>query len=236
MSKEKTEIIIKDKEYSIAKSSDMANMATVLKSHIVNHGLYTPISGKNYVNVEGWAFAGGLLGMVPEIVKVENMSNDKEKKWFVECVIKLVKDEKIIGRGFAICSNAEPKKKSFDEYAVLSMAQTRAVGKAYRNMIGWVMKLAGYEATPADEMPSDTKQEPKNATPNGHFDIEKAKRMIKGTKNIDGLIEYAEKLNSSKTVSDSEKQILQVLIHEKMEELMPNTQEVEDGEVIIQGE
>ena len=32
------------------------------------------------------------------------------------------------------------------------MAQTRAIGKAYRNVIGWVMKLAGYEATPSEEM------------------------------------------------------------------------------------
>ena len=32
------------------------------------------------------------------------------------------------------------------------MAQTRAIGKAYRNLIGWVMKMAGYEATPKEEM------------------------------------------------------------------------------------
>ena len=32
------------------------------------------------------------------------------------------------------------------------MAQTRAIGKAYRNLLGWVMKLAGYETTPSEEM------------------------------------------------------------------------------------
>jgi len=32
------------------------------------------------------------------------------------------------------------------------MAQTRAIGKAYRNVIGWVIKLAGYEGTPSEEM------------------------------------------------------------------------------------
>ncbi len=32
------------------------------------------------------------------------------------------------------------------------MAQTRAVGKAYRNILAWLMKAAGFEATPAEEM------------------------------------------------------------------------------------
>jgi hypothetical protein len=32
------------------------------------------------------------------------------------------------------------------------MAQTRAIGKAYRNLLAWLMKAAGFEATPAEEM------------------------------------------------------------------------------------
>jgi len=32
------------------------------------------------------------------------------------------------------------------------MAQTRAIGKAYRNKIGFIMKLAGFQGTPAEEM------------------------------------------------------------------------------------
>jgi hypothetical protein len=32
------------------------------------------------------------------------------------------------------------------------MAQTRAVGKAFRNQLAWLMKAAGFEATPAEEM------------------------------------------------------------------------------------
>ena len=43
------------------------------------------------------------------------------------------------------------------------MAQTRAIGKAYRNIIGWVIKLSGYEPTPAEEvkpgMVADKKEE-----------------------------------------------------------------------------
>ena len=54
--------------------------------------------------------------------------------------------------GIALCSNKEKTKRYFDEYAILSMAQTRAIGKAYRNLLAWLMKAAGFEATPAEEM------------------------------------------------------------------------------------
>src|SRR6185369_14512327 len=43
-------------------------------------------------------------------------------------------------------------KRRFDEYAIASMAQTRAIGKGFRNLLGWLMKAAGVEATPAEEM------------------------------------------------------------------------------------
>jgi hypothetical protein len=35
------------------------------------------------------------------------------------------------------------------------MAQTRAAGKVLRLLLGWVMTLAGYEPTPAEEMTHD---------------------------------------------------------------------------------
>jgi hypothetical protein len=66
-------------------------------------------------------------------------------------VIRLT-DSVVLSRGYAVCSNKENSKRRFDEYAIASMAQTRAVGKAYRNILAWLMKAAGFEATPAEEM------------------------------------------------------------------------------------
>lgn len=63
--------------------------------------------------------------------------------------------DKLISTGDAFCSNMEQKKLEFDEYAVLSMAQTRSVGKAYRLRLGFVFKLSGYSPTPAEEMQED---------------------------------------------------------------------------------
>lgn len=148
---ENKQIAIKN-NYDLAQPVQMVNMAKVLKQHIAQQKLSTNIVGKDYAHVEGWQFAGGLMGMFPRIVSVENLSSGQEFKWKAEVEIVNLKTKEIISRGFAICSNKEGKKKTFDEYAVLSMAQTRAIGKAYRNVIGWVMKLAGYEATPQEEM------------------------------------------------------------------------------------
>ena len=38
----------------------------------------------------------------------------------------------------------------------MSMAQTRAIGKAYRNCLAWIIRAAGYEPTPAEEMDYNT--------------------------------------------------------------------------------
>ena len=145
------EIIVKE-NYALDSTEQMGAMANLLRSHIEKNKLFTTIVGKNYAHVEGWQYAGGLMGIYPRVSKVENLSSGTEKKWMASVELVRLKDDKVVGLGFAVCSNAEGRKKSFDEYAILSMAQTRAIGKAYRNLVGWVMKLAGYESTPKEEM------------------------------------------------------------------------------------
>jgi hypothetical protein len=133
----------------------MADFSKELKTFIVNNKLYTNIGGKNYVHVEGWQFAGASMGIFPVVVKLEDLSEGPEasRTYKFRAEVKLVRlgSDEVLGYGIAICSKAESKKKSFDEYAVASMAQTRAIGKAFRMTLGWIMKLAGYEATPAEE-------------------------------------------------------------------------------------
>lgn len=148
----KKDIAIRKENYSLTSPNEMTSLADVLKKHIVGHKLYTNIMGKNYAHVEGWQFAGGMLGLFPRVKEVKDISKGVNIAWFAEVEIINIKTQDVVSSGFAICSKAESKKKTFDEYAILSMAQTRAIGKAYRNMLGWVMKLAGYEGTPSEEM------------------------------------------------------------------------------------
>ena len=145
------EIATKTERVELTNPSDILDFATNLKKMIIENKLYTNIRGKNYINVEGWQIAGAFTGTFPVVESVENLSEDDTFKYRAEVSIRDSEGNKV-GSGVAICSNKEPGKTNFDEYAVASMAQTRAVGKAYRLKIGWLLKVAGYETTPAEEM------------------------------------------------------------------------------------
>lgn len=137
---------------SLSKPQEALQVASTLQTFVTERKLTANIQGKNYPLVEAWQFAGSQLGLIPIVKEVKNLSSQEELKYeaFVE-VVRLT-DGLVMSRGYAVCSNKEHSKKRFDEYAIASMAQTRAVGKAYRNILAWLMKAAGFEATPAEEM------------------------------------------------------------------------------------
>lgn len=128
----------------------LTRFAEELKTFIVKQNLYSSIKGKNYVNVEGWQFAGGNMGLFPVVESCEKLDRGDEVAY--KASVALYSGERIISRGIAICSSKESKRRNADEYVIASMAQTRAEGKAYRLILGWLMKVAGYEATPSEEM------------------------------------------------------------------------------------
>ena len=68
-------------------------------------------------------------------------------------VVELVRmnDGACISRASAECGEEKPWN-TRAKYARRSMAQTRATGKACRLAFSWIMSLAGYEVTPAEEM------------------------------------------------------------------------------------
>jgi len=155
--------------YSLNQPEQLGNLAELLQAHIQQHKLYTDIQGKKHVNVEGWQFAGAMLGLVPVVEKVEDTSTHEQRTFkgyqgkpdttiahieFRATVGLLdLRTKETVGRGIASCCNFESKKRSFDPYAVESMAQTRATGKAFRLLLAWVMQAGGYATTPAEEMP-----------------------------------------------------------------------------------
>lgn len=138
--------------YSLTSPSDLVEMANTIKKFVVDNNLYKPIKDKNYVLVEGWQFAGALIGVFPVTAETQERSTPDEKKYWARVELMRVSDGVKVGAGEAISSSKESMRKGADEFAILSMAQTRATGKAYRLSVGWIMKLAGYEAVSAEEM------------------------------------------------------------------------------------
>jgi hypothetical protein len=197
MSERTNEIATKTEQIELTSPSDIMNFATNLKELIVQNKLFTQIKGKSYVNVEGWQIAGAFTGTFPIVENVENLSEGNSYKYRAEVSLR-DKDNNKVGYGVAICTNKEPGKTNFDEYAVASMAQTRAVGKAYRMKIGWLLKVAGYETTPAEEMDAinaEVIEKPVENLPK--IDIKAVRNKIEGINTIEELEEYWRSLNLS---------------------------------------
>lgn len=154
--------------FDLINSDSMLNLSKDLAKLIKEKGLSSNIQGKQFVNVEGWQFAGASLGLMPIITETTDLTRrgtepgQVEIKYMAKCEVRNINTGQLVATGVAICSNFENSKKRFDEYAILSMAQTRAIGKAYRNLLAWLMKAAGFEATPAEEMDftNDTPKKP----------------------------------------------------------------------------
>lgn len=144
--------------FDLINSDSMLNLSKDLAKLIKEKKLSSNIQGKEFVNVEGWQFAGASLGLMPIITETIDLTRrgtepgQVELKYMAKCEVRNINTGQLVATGVAICSNFEHSKKRFDEYAILSMAQTRAIGKAYRNLLAWLMKAAGFEATPAEEM------------------------------------------------------------------------------------
>ncbi len=58
----------------------------------------------------------------------------------------------VISSATAYCMRDEPNWAKKPLFQLASMAQTRANAKVLRNVLAWVVVLAGYKATPAEEM------------------------------------------------------------------------------------
>ena len=134
-----------------------SRIASALKEVIVKQHLYATISGKNYVTVEGWELAGTLLGVFPRLewtrrVRGGESADYQRDGWEARVAAVHVATDNVIGVAEQMCVREEATWKAREDYALRGMAQTRATSRALRIPLGFVMKLAGFEATSAEEM------------------------------------------------------------------------------------
>ena len=70
--------------------------------------------------------------------------------WEARAVV--YRGDRMITAAEAHCATDEPNWKSKPSFQLRSMAQTRAAAKALRQALAWVVVLAGYQPTPAEEV------------------------------------------------------------------------------------
>lgn len=168
---EETAVVLWGTDDPRAMVTRMTAVADALKAAIEDRGMVNTISGRKYVRAEGWAMVGAMLGIFARTVSVEVDEVGQMDELTIERrgqpvtlpaftgnitykahVDLVTRDGGVVGGATALCSRREERWRERDDSQIASMAQTRAAAKAARMTLGFIMPIAGYEATPAEEM------------------------------------------------------------------------------------
>jgi hypothetical protein len=140
-----------------------ARVAATLVKLVDKQGLVVDIKGKKFPKVEAWQTLAAMLS----VNAVCEWTRPVEGGWEARVVV-YNRSGQMIAAAEAQCCKTEFGKNKWEDYAIRSMAATRAASKAYRANLGYIMVLAGYQATPAEEMTPDmvdSKREEKATAP-----------------------------------------------------------------------
>jgi hypothetical protein len=127
-----------------------ATIARQLRDYLRQAQMTVRIQGRDHVRIEGWQVLCHLCQLpLPSIVSVRREERENGYCYIAEAVLQHGGREY---RAYGLCSSTEPNWANKPEFQLMSMAQTRAAGKVLRLLLGWIVTLAGYEPTPAEEM------------------------------------------------------------------------------------
>jgi hypothetical protein len=156
-----------------------AIVARALKEVLVEQKLTNHIGTRDYVRVEGWTLLGSMIGVFPVEVYTRPIPEDwREREMrlpegYEAKYEARTRSGELVGSANARCLRAESKWEGSDDYAIASMAQTRATSKALRTALGFIVVLAGFDATPAEEIPAggvESERKPTTAAETGPED------------------------------------------------------------------
>jgi len=179
--------------------------AKALKDVISKKEKKVMMSGEQYLEFEDWQTVARFYGATVKVDSTEFIDCGAAKGFLARASV-IRQDGAVISAAEAMCMNDEEKwstrskyewsgpkdnrvKNKVGEEAVplfqlRSMAQTRACAKALRNVFAWVVVLAGYAPTPAEDMTgTETKDavkapHEKKAQDGGKTDDEKRGEII----------------------------------------------------------
>lgn len=152
--------------------------AVALQDVIKNKKDPVIMNGQQYLEYEDWQTVARFYGITAKVESVEFVQYGSVRG-FSASAVALRNDGFELSRASADCLSDEPKwsKKAKYEwrekesgggrervqtgeedvplFQLKSMAQTRACAKVLRNVLAWVVVLAGYKATPAEELEAE---------------------------------------------------------------------------------
>ena len=125
--------------------------ATALAQVVAGKKKRVIMNGEQYLEFEDWQTVGRFYGVTAKVVSTEFMDLSGVQGFQAKAVA-IRADGMEVSAAESMCLNDEPNWKSKPLFQLRSMAQTRACSKALRNVLAWVVVLAGYKPTPAEEI------------------------------------------------------------------------------------
>ena len=134
-------------------------LSEVIEAKGLALALNTKHPEKKYLTIEAWQVLGTFLGLTPVSEIIGEIQNNKGVVVGYRARAQIyknpvIKNGEIVAGALLSSMEAEADRSGFqkDRFAIASMAQTRALSKAYRMALSWIVNLAGYEGTGAEEM------------------------------------------------------------------------------------
>lgn len=130
---------------------EAAKAAQALREVIERKPNKCVISGKTFLQFEDWQTLGRFYGVTVAARATNYIEQGRARGY--ECHAEALRaDGQVISAAQAMCLDDESKWSDKPLFQLRSMAQTRAQAKAFRNVLAWVVVMAGYAPTPAEEM------------------------------------------------------------------------------------
>lgn len=132
--------------------------ATALKQVIDSKKRKVVFNGETYLENEDWLTVARFYGVTSRISSTKYVEfgdpGDEFHSRGYEATAEafLVQTGQIISTAESMCLSDEPNWRKKPLFQLKSMAQTRASSRVLRQVFGWVVVLAGYKPTSAEEM------------------------------------------------------------------------------------
>jgi hypothetical protein len=154
-------------------------VATEFQKHARRLQLYKRIGESEHLLLEGWQMLGAMYRVTASITCTNHVQYGDAQGWEATAEAIFVPTGMKISSADAMCMDDEDKWGMVSKYEYIdnkktkvgdvakpmqqlrSMAQTRAESKVLSNLLKWVARMAGFSATPAEEMAGEDRRSPK---------------------------------------------------------------------------
>ena len=118
-------------------------IAQVIVSKLEPMGVFIDINEQRYLTFRGWQMIGSWLNVTAQTEFTERLTDDDDNFiGYRAKAIAVTRDGQLVGQSYARCLSEERNWKNRPEFALESMAETRAKSKALRDLCGPIVYMA----------------------------------------------------------------------------------------------